>query len=83
MFPDELDESNRLNQVRTYILGVRVRDDLARELTMKFRGYADAVLKSKTRTDSEEASSCMADTLEALNQRVGELLRKLDDTEQV
>jgi hypothetical protein len=83
LFPDDLDENNRLAHARTYMLGVRVRDDAARELMMKFKMYGDDVLKAKTRADSENAFGAMTAALDDLNQRVGEVLRSLDDIEQV
>jgi hypothetical protein len=78
---EELNENVCLAMVRTAILGVRVHDDLVREMVQQCRDYASTVSISPSPNDSEVAMAAMGSTLEELNQRVGELLRKIDDDE--
>jgi hypothetical protein len=80
---DELSEGNRLAQARTGLLGARVRDDTIRELIDKLKTYSAEVINSPTPEDSERAESSMTVVFDELNQRIGEVLRKLDDAEQM
>jgi hypothetical protein len=60
----------------------RVRDDTTRELIDKLKTRAVEATNSKTPQDSERATSEMTAINDTLNQRIGEVLRKLDDADQ-
>ena len=83
LLSDELDEGNRLAQARTGMLGARVRDDAIRDLIDKLKTHSAEAINSPTPKDSERAISNMTVVFDELNQRIGEVLRKLDDAEQV
>jgi hypothetical protein len=78
---EDLSERERLAHARTSLLGARVRDDPTRELVTKLKNYAGETVHSETRDESERALLGMGLALEELNQRVGEVLRKLDEEE--
>jgi hypothetical protein len=79
LLSDDLDEGNRLAQARTGMLGARVRDETIRELIDKFKTYSAEAIDSPTPNDSERAVISMTVVFAELNQRIGEVLRKLDD----
>ena len=62
------------------MLGARVRDDTIRELIDKLKTASEEAIGSPTLKDSERAVISMAVVFDELNQRIGEVLRKLDDT---
>jgi hypothetical protein len=83
LLSDELDEGNRLAQVRTVMLGARVRDDIVRELIDKLKTCSTEAIHSPTKEESDRALIGMTAIYDRLNKRIGEVLRKLDDVEQV
>jgi DNA-binding HxlR family transcriptional regulator len=83
LLSDELDEGARLAQARTGMLAARVRDDTTRELTDKLKNRASDAIVARTPEDSERAEIDVTLIYTELNQRIGEVLRKLDDAEQV
>jgi hypothetical protein len=80
--PDDLAEGNRLAQARTGMLIARVRDDTVRELTDKLKTHAGEVIRSQTHKDSQRAEIDMLEIYTRLNERIGQVLRTLDDVEQ-
>jgi hypothetical protein len=79
---DDLSETNRLAQARTGMLGPRVRDGTVRELVSKLKTHSVEVLRSETLEDSERADLALIIIHDKLNERIGEVLRNLDDIEQ-
>lgn len=74
-----LSENSRLAIRRTSILNSRVRDDLVRELVQRFK---DSCVNSTFSISIEAADSAlntMASVFEDLNDRIGLLLRQMDD----
>ena len=83
LLSDELNEGNRLAQARTGMLGPRVRDDATRQLVDKLKTRSAEAVNSPTPQDCERADIDVTLIYTELNQRIGEVLRKLDDAEQV
>ena len=81
LFPDDLDASSHEANVTIMVLTARVRDDRIRELVTKFRSHANRVGISKTREADLQALEGMSAALEPLHERIGEVLRTLDDDE--
>src|SRR5215468_1440539 len=77
LFPEDLNENNRLAVARTSMLAVRVRDDSVREMVETFKKEAGSVTQSASVNESQSAMSRMAVVFEKLNQRIGELLRQI------
>ena len=80
---DDLSEGIRVAQARTGMLGARVRDDAIRELIDKLKNRSVEAVSSPTPEDSDRADIGVTVIYDELNQRIGEVLRKLDDAEQV
>ena len=81
LLPDDLDEGYRLAQVRTSLLAVRVRDDSVRELAEQFRRISVDCTAAKSQEDRDRQMHLAMQTNIQLNERIGELLRTLDDAE--
>jgi hypothetical protein len=81
LLSNELDESCRAAQGRTGLLAVRVRDNEVRELVASLKQCAAAITLAMSWEDSNRDMQAMVSTQERLNQRIGELLRRLDDEE--
>ncbi len=79
LYGDELSEANRLAMARTTMLTVRVRDTKVRELVARLKDYSWKAFKSGTPDDSDAAALSMANVFENLNERIGELLREMDE----
>lgn len=79
LYPPDLDEAGRAANARTSMLGVRVRDGSIRELLQQFKNSSAGVTISGSKEESEVAMRNMATALDALQQRIGEFLRTLDD----
>jgi hypothetical protein len=79
LFPSELSENNRLSVARTSMLAVRVRDASVREMVDTFKNEANAVIDSGSPDSAEAGMRRMMETFEKTNQRIGELLRQIDD----
>jgi hypothetical protein len=80
---DDLNESLSLAMRRSGTLGVRVHDSSLREAVRAVREYAAATTVSSSRDASISAVADMAAVFERIQERVGELLRTLDDEEAV
>jgi hypothetical protein len=81
LLPDDLNQGYHLAQVRMNLLGVRVRDDSVRDLVEKFRQFSVQSTMADTQKDRDRAMNAAMQTHIQLNERIGELLRTLDDTE--
>ncbi|MHB8482037.1 MAG: hypothetical protein ACYDBV_04770 [Nitrospiria bacterium] len=78
-FGGEVAESSRLTMASTLMLSVRVRDDTIRELVEKVKSHALKAMLCTTEGESQIAMRNMTNTYETLNERIGEVFRKLDD----
>lgn len=81
LFGEELAENSRLANARTSMLAVRVRDDSVRDLVQAVKNHATAAGMCASQDEGQRAMAGMGDAFEKLNQRIGEVLRKLDDAE--
>lgn len=79
LYPEDLAEANRLAMARISTLGVRIRDAHARELTERLKTHCAQVGATRTENESRNEMTEMTFAFEALSQRIGELLRQLDD----
>jgi hypothetical protein len=61
------------------MLSVRVRDVSIRELVTSFRQFAVDCTTAKTQEDRDRALAGAIETQFKLNERIGEVLRTLDD----
>jgi hypothetical protein len=78
-FPGDLAEESRATQSHTSVLVSRVRDENVRELVQKFKDYGVSTLQCANRELGDRAMLLMATTSNEVNQRIGEILRKMDD----
>jgi hypothetical protein len=81
LYNEELNQRMHLANVKTLLLGVRVRDEQVRELTKNLRELSASVARSRTPEAAEHALYEGTLIYEKLNDRIGELLRQLDDEE--
>jgi hypothetical protein len=81
LYSPDLDEADREANARTSMLGVRIRDGSIRELLQQFKNSSTGVTISRSKEETEVAMRNMATAFEALQQRIGEVLRTLDDEE--
>lgn len=80
-YPDDLDGRALQANVETTKLGVRVRDESVRVLLQELKEGCVAVMFSPSPDAGEKASHNTTDVFIRLNERIGELLRKMDDDE--
>jgi hypothetical protein len=76
---DELNERARIVQARTTLLSVRVRDDSVRGFVDELKGHASSLVVSKSQAESEATFANINPIFQKLNERVGQLLREMDD----
>jgi hypothetical protein len=79
--PEDLDEGYRLAQAKASMLAARVRDDATRELVDQFRNLSSTCVTTKTQDESDKALNAAFQIHDQLNQRIGELLRTIDDAD--
>jgi hypothetical protein len=79
--PDGLSEGYHAAQTRTSMLVSRVRDARVRELVEKLRQFSVDSTMGGTQGDRNRAMAAMAELYDPLNQRIGEILRTLDDAD--
>jgi len=79
LFPDELDNRAFSAGVQITVLGVRVRDKSIRDLLAQLKVHTDGVVFAKNQAEAEGSLGKMSDSFAALNARIGEVLRSLDD----
>ena len=76
---DELSETARLVQARTTMLSVRVRDGSVRELVGALQSHVSGLTLTKSQAESDATLANVGATFQKLNERVGQLLREMDD----
>jgi hypothetical protein len=81
LFPEGLSDEAHHSNVTIMVLTSRVRDDRTREMAKTFRSHANRVGISTTEQEDAQALYRMAEVLDPLHERIGEVLRKLDDDE--
>lgn len=81
LLPEQLSEELRLAQAATGTLAVRVRDEKVRQLIPDLKDQTVASALAGDETAARVALTNMTFIHTALNERIGELLRKLDDAE--
>jgi uncharacterized membrane protein len=81
LLPAGLSSDAMQSSITIMILKVRVRDEVIRELVNNFRSHANRVGVTRSEQASQEALSKMAAVIEPLHDRIGDVLRKLDDDE--
>jgi hypothetical protein len=79
MLPNDLDEGYRLAQARTLMLSVRVRDDTIRELVQNFRSYSAETTTAQSASEADQGMAKSASAHVTLNERIGEVLREIDN----
>jgi CHASE2 domain-containing sensor protein len=65
------------------MLTSRVRDDATRKMAETFRSHVNKIGICRTEKESEDIFNKIFPVLEPLHKRIGEILRKLDDDEDV
>jgi hypothetical protein len=78
-YPNDLDQRAHSAAVQTTVLGVRVSDESIRNLLKQLKAGTNGVLFSRNLNEAERATGMMAEVFDLLNERIGEVLRKLDD----
>ena len=76
--------NNRAHEanVQTIMLKVRVRDEIVRNLVKEVHDAATkAIISARSKSEAQQIMLNMGTAFEKLNERIGELLRKLDDDE--
>lgn len=81
LYGEDLDNRDREANAQTTKLTVRVRDEMVRKLVKEVKDASSATLFARSQPEAEQAIQNMATVFEKLNERIGELLRKLDDDE--
>jgi hypothetical protein len=77
LLPDDLDEGYRLAQAKTSMLAARVRDIPVRDLVKQFRQFSFEI------TNNDLSLDAAVQVHDQLNERIGELLRTLDDADTI
>jgi hypothetical protein len=72
------DESFRVMK-RSNVLRVRVQDEQVRTLVKEMKDTSIGIIKSRDEKSGKKALSDMANVWDKLNERIGELLRKIDE----
>lgn len=78
---DELNDELANLQRSFAKLRVRIRDDLIRNVSMQFSTHSVEVLMARDQGASDVAIMRMGESLEVLNERIGELLRLIEEDE--
>lgn len=83
LYGNDLDSRIHAGMTKTSTLGVRVRDKDVRRLLSELRQQCSEAVHCKNEEISERAISLAQAVYDKLNDRIGELLRILDDDEAV
>ena len=83
LLPEDLDVISHEAMVKTLMFMVRVSDDRIREMMSTFRHHAAHVGICRTQRESQQAFDGMSAALGPLHERIGMILRKLDDEEAI
>src|SRR5260370_30539930 len=81
LLPKETDDNLLTANRRCLTLGVRVRDESARNLVESFRTHTNSISLKSNKKEAQDELTMSAQILETLQKRIGELLHKLDDEE--
>jgi len=79
LYPAELDTRIHVGMTKGTMLGVRIRDELVRELVTEMKSECARTVHCKSEQEAEHAINEASSYYVKLNDRIGELLRKLDD----
>jgi hypothetical protein len=74
-----LSEESRLNNAKTTVLTVRVRDKTVRDLVGELKQHSMALVFARNEEESMLALPLVSGVFDRLNARIGELLREMDD----
>ncbi len=80
-FGDDLSNAHLHQNTETMLLASRVRDEKARSLADTLREQASVVVFSATEDEAECRMRAAADTQQALVQRIGQLVREMDEAD--
>jgi hypothetical protein len=78
-FPDDLSDDHLRQMTETMLLASRVRDDETRTLAERLRDRAAVVGMSRNEGEAESRMMAAADTQQGLIQRIGQLVREMDE----
>ncbi|MGD0682549.1 MAG: hypothetical protein ABR990_10895 [Terracidiphilus sp.] len=82
LYPPGASNECMQDNARTWLLNVRVRDEAVRNLTQRFKGKLTEATESSCSQEAAQKAMCTAELcFIALNERIGEVLRSLDDAE--
>ena len=81
LLPEDVSDESLLAQQQLSILRVRSRDQKVRDLAAKIKEFAAEVSVAETKAASDNALRLAFESHMALNERIGELLREMEDEE--
>ena len=79
--PEGVSEAHRDAQATTTVILVRIRDKKIRTLTQELKAHCASAGIAESESASLKSMISMNDTFELLNERIGDLLRNLEDLE--
>lgn len=80
--PEDLNQEAFAAMVKTLQLLVRVHDDPIRQMTQALRTHATGIVTHRMEEDSTRAMKGMLEVIQPLHERIGLVLRQLDDDEE-
>lgn len=81
-YPEKINSDDQIANAQTALLGVRVRDEAVRTLLQQLKDHLCAATVFSTSEEESEVAMCAAgDKFAELNQRIGQVLRLIDDEE--
>jgi hypothetical protein len=81
LLPDDVNKEALAAQSKSTMLMVRVRDMEVRHLTDAMKSYVSTVAIAKSQKDSDDALQLAWENHSQLNQRIGEILREMEEYE--
>jgi hypothetical protein len=81
-FSDKLNSERLQATTKIIMVSVRVRDERVRELTAQLKKSGDAIFSARSKAEAQAAYGKMIASIGPFHDRVGEVLRKLDDDEE-
>jgi len=82
LLPDDLNESFRVQQASTTMLSVRIRDEEVRRLVSDLKHAAGEIARASDLDSSNTWLRSVATVHSKLNDRIGEVLRNLEDEDE-
>jgi hypothetical protein len=79
LVPEDLDEKNRSANARTAVLTSRVHDASVRKMVQEFKENANFETMGRDPESASDAHNLGIRLFVKINERIGELLRKIDD----